>query len=75
MPIQEIYARHIKALPVADQMRLMALIAHGLATPIGRDLMPSSSLLELVGLGAEIWTGIDAQVYVDELRGDWDQRP
>jgi hypothetical protein len=29
----------------------------------------------LEGLGAEIWTGIDAQRYVDDLRREWDHRP
>jgi hypothetical protein len=51
------------------------LIAHGLEAPIGRDLSPSRSLLELEGLGAEIWLGSDAQADVDELRGEWDERP
>ena len=27
------------------------------------------SIMELKGLGKEIWEGIDAQEYVDELRG------
>lgn len=30
------------------------------------------SILELAGLGAEIWDGIDAQEYVDQLRDEWD---
>ena len=33
------------------------------------------SFLELDGLGAEIWRGIDAQEYVNELRHEWDERP
>jgi len=33
------------------------------------------SLLELEGLGAEIWNGADAQQYVNELRKEWDHRP
>jgi hypothetical protein len=33
------------------------------------------SILELEGLGAEIWEGIDAQEYVDQLRSEWDDRP
>jgi hypothetical protein len=33
------------------------------------------SLLELEGLGAELWQRIDAQKYVDQLRSEWDQRP
>ena len=30
-------------------------------------------LTELRGLGKEIWAGIDAQEYVNELRDEWDQ--
>ncbi|MEN9935409.1 MAG: hypothetical protein RLZZ387_1988 [Chloroflexota bacterium] len=29
--------------------------------------------MELHGLGAEIWRGIDAQAYVNELRDEWDR--
>jgi hypothetical protein len=32
------------------------------------------SLLELRGLGREIWQGIDPKKYIDELRNDWDAR-
>jgi hypothetical protein len=32
------------------------------------------SLLELRGLGKDIWEGIDAQAYIDELRDEWDTR-
>ena len=34
---------------------------------------PDRSLMELHGLRAEIWQGIDAQQYVNELRGAWDR--
>ena len=30
------------------------------------------SILELRGLGREIWQGVDAQTYVDRLREEWD---
>ena len=53
----------------------MELIARELEALLSRDLPPSRSLLELEGLGAEIWLGLDAQAYVDELRSEWDQRP
>ena len=33
------------------------------------------SLLELAGLGAEIWEGIDPQAYINQLRSEWDDRP
>jgi len=34
---------------------------------------PARSLLELRGLGQEIWDGVDAQVYVNEERNSWRQ--
>ena len=30
------------------------------------------SLLDLEGLGKEIWLGEDAQAYVDRLRDEWE---
>ena len=32
----------------------------------------SRSILELEGLGKELWEGIDAQEYVDRERASWD---
>lgn len=32
---------------------------------------PTGSILELKGLGKEIWDGIDAVTYVEEERGAW----
>lgn len=32
-------------------------------------------LSELRGLGKDIWQGIDAQAYVDQLCHEWDERP
>lgn len=73
--VEKLYEQHIQSLPAADRLRLVALITQGLAATVGRDLPPPHSLLELEGLGAEIWQGIDAQSYVDELRGEWDEHP
>ncbi len=41
---------------------------------------PKRSIMELHGLGAEIWKDkngnlIDAQEYVNDLRKEWDHRP
>lgn len=36
---------------------------------------PEHSILELAGLGAEIWEGIDPQEYIRQLRSEWDERP
>jgi len=40
------------------------------------DVVPSTSrrrLSELRGLGKEIWEGIDAQEYVNQMRDEWDK--
>lgn len=36
------------------------------------DAPPTRRLLELEGLGSEIWTGLDVGKYIDELRSEWD---
>ena len=35
----------------------------------------TADLMELKGLGKEIWQGIDAQQYVEELRREWERSP
>jgi hypothetical protein len=73
---EEIYRRHIKPLPPVERLRLLALVAQDLAAePTQSPEEHQRSLLELEGLGAEIWQGIDAQEYVNELRKEWDHRP
>jgi hypothetical protein len=61
--------RNVESLSRAEQLRLMSelaeyLRAHG---------EPGSytSILELQGLGKEIWRGVDAQEYVDRERASW----
>ena len=34
----------------------------------------SRSILELEGLGAEAWDGIDPREYIKKLRDDWESR-
>ena len=73
--IEELYEQHIKPLSAAEQLRLVELIAREIARTTQAATPRSRSLMELHGLGAEIWGCIDAQQYVDELRGEWDRRP
>jgi hypothetical protein len=71
--VEEIYNRHLAHLSKEDRLRLLAIIANDLT-----QILPSGdkrhSLSELEGLGAEIWKGIDAQEYVDDLRDEWERK-
>jgi hypothetical protein len=71
---EQLYEQQIKLLPATERLRLVAIIAHDLATTVAAGLR-QRSLLELEGLGADLWEGIDAQEYVNELRKEWDHRP
>ena len=75
MSVEEIYRQHIKPLPMAEQLKLIEKVARELATENDKPATRKRSLLELEGLGAEIWQGIDAQEYVNELRNEWEHRP
>lgn len=71
--VEEIYLRYIRGLPVAERLRLLEITARDLAAASQQN-QPKRSLLELEGLGTEIWQGVDAQDYVDKLRREWDNR-
>lgn len=76
--VDEFYRRYIQPLPVATRLQLLARVAQELAEPAPPTsgvAVPARSLLELEGLGADLWKGIDAQTYVDTLRAEWDHRP
>jgi hypothetical protein len=72
--LSELYEHRIRQLPAADRLSLLAAIARDLAEASSETTGPHS-LLELEGLGADIWRGVDAQAYVNALREEWDQRP
>ena len=59
----------VQRLPAADQLRLLeelaVLVRHRVTT------RPRRSILELQGLGKEIWQGVDVQGYVDQERASW----
>jgi len=73
--IETIYQQYIKPLSHDEQLKLLAKMAEELANN-SEETKPTGkrSLLELEGLGAEIWEGIDAQEYVNELRNEWEHR-
>ena len=63
-----------KTLSGPERKELVKLLVDSLDVPAAapRQLR---RLSELRGLGKEIWEGIDAQEYVDQLRSEWDERP
>jgi hypothetical protein len=68
MTVEQLYQQHIKSIPVSEQLELISLISKKLIIP--SESKKQRSLLELEGLGHEIWQEIDAQEYVDELRDE-----
>ena len=71
---QTIYETEIRKLPPSEQLRLVELITRDLAAAAGAG-KDRRSIIELRGLGAEIWKDVDAQQYVNELRDEWGHRP
>ncbi len=66
MPYEEVL-RHVRSLSRADQQRLLTDVAEQLQSkPDG-----TKSMLELQGLGKEIWVGVDIEKYLDQERSSW----
>jgi hypothetical protein len=62
--------QQILQLSADDQQKLLAEYQAVVQSPAPS--APRRSIMELQGLGKEIWQGIDAQRYVDEERATWD---
>ena len=71
MTIKEILEEAKKLTPL-EREKLSVL----LMSMIDAERPPAQRRLsELRGLGKDIWQGVDAQEYVDQLRDEWDERP
>ena len=70
--LEDIYEKYVKPLSTAERLRLLEMTVHDLAL-IARQEPKNRSILELRGLGKEIWQGVDAQKYVDRLREEWER--
>lgn len=64
------YIRGVEGLRPEEQLTLIEIISVRLKKLI-RQKKQSHSVMELEGLGAHIWKGMDAQRYVDEERKSW----
>lgn len=70
--IEAIYEQYIKPLTREQQRLLLDVLRDELEN--ATDSTKPHSILDLHGLGKEIWQGIDPQEYVSELRGEWKER-
>ena len=59
----------VRQLDLTSQLRLLEQLAAFVRNQI--EARPKHSVLELQGLGKEVWQGIDAQEYVDQERAAW----
>ena len=64
------YVRGIEGLRPEEQLTLIEIISVKLKKVL-RQKKRSHSVMELEGLGAHIWKGMDAQGYVNEERKSW----
>ena len=67
----ELLAR-IQRLDTVEQLRLLEELAALVRCRMAFQSRPRHSILELQGLGKEIWQGVDAQKYIDQERASWD---
>jgi hypothetical protein len=65
--LEELY-QHLKPLSPQERLRLIEMLARELGGAQEQNQPPQRDLMELHGLGAEIWQGVDAQEYVNRLR-------
>ena len=71
--VEQLYHKYIESIPISEQLQLIVVISQHVAQHTVTQKKPKTrSLLELEGLGAEIWKGVDAQEYIDELRDEWE---
>lgn len=70
--VMEAYQRLQKEFSPEDLHALAELLE---GVPVEPHERKRHSITELRGLGRDIWQGIDPQVYINELRAEWDHRP
>jgi hypothetical protein len=64
----------IRTLSLAERKHLISAIVDMLTEQAPESAPKKRSILEFEGVGAEMWQGIDAQDYVNQLRSEWNSR-
>ncbi|QLE57240.1 hypothetical protein [Nostoc sp. TCL26-01] len=60
-----------KSLTPEEQVRLIEDLSSLISQRVTMTSQPKRSILELRGLGKEVWNGIDAQEYINQERDSW----
>lgn len=60
----------VRSLELHDQVRLLEELAAIVRYKV--EAWPKHSILELKGLGKEIWQDIDVEKYIEEERNSWE---
>ncbi len=66
--------QQVKSLPIAEQLQLADIIKQGALSKRvanAEEDVQQTDIMDLHGLGREIWQGVDAQIYVNSLRDEW----
>ena len=74
MSVNDLYNSHIRSLSDAQRRELLKLLEKDLP-PKAEKSEAKHSIMELHGLGKELWAGVDPDAYVRELRDEWKHRP
>lgn len=69
---KNIYDEHIRSLPREQRVQLLNILKSELED--GDDNGESHSILELHGLGKEIWQDVNSKDHLNKLRDEWKDR-
>ena len=72
MTVMQVFQQAMK-LSTRDRIELIKLIV-GTLDESEPESTKRHSIMELKGLGKEIWEGVDVAAYINELRDEWDKR-
>ncbi|MBZ0280210.1 MAG: hypothetical protein K8L97_05685 [Anaerolineae bacterium] len=72
MSVQEMI-QEARTLSIDERKQLIKALVDMMTEPSTKGTPKQRSLRELRGLGKEIWSGIDAQAYINQGRDEWDR--